>query len=136
MKEVKTMSFDISVLPKEEGKSFLVLAPDFDYPSVSLVWQQVSWFEGNLYPDVKGYNLNYTDSIDLEKVFDYAELPKENKQMKTQETIQAWVLKFNEGLSVQNIFRTRKEAREMSKELEEDFGDTSKVVKVQIQVLN
>lgn len=128
------MSFDISVLPKEEGKSFLVLAPTVRGWG-EVVWHQVSWFEGNLYPDALGGNVDYTDRIVLDAIIDYAELPKENKQMKTQETIQAWALKFSEGLSVQNIFRTRKEAREISKELEEDFGDTSKVVKVQIQVL-
>lgn len=128
------MSFDISVLPKEEGENFLVLAPTVRGWG-EVAWHQVSWFEGNLYPDALGSNVDYTDRIVLDTIIDYAELPKENNQMKTQESIQAWALKFNEGLSVQNIFRTRKEAREMSKELEEDFGDTSKVVKVQIQVL-
>lgn len=86
-------------------------------------------------PDALGSNVDYTDRIVLETIIDYAELPNGNQHMKTQETIQAWALKFNDGVDITNIFRTRKEARELSKELEEDFGDTSKVVKVQIQVL-
>lgn len=53
-----------------------------------------------------------------------------------QGTIQVWGLEFNGLLSIKNTFRTRKEAREASAGIKEHLGYTSKVVKVQIQVLN
>lgn len=128
------MSFDISVLPKEEGKSFLVLAHTLRGWGEE-AWHQVSWFEGNLYSDALGSNVDYTDRIVLDTIIDYAELPKENKQMKTQETTKAWGLQYKDGSFYGNTYPSRKQAR-FGKSLLEEYGYKVKVVKVQIQVLN
>lgn len=128
------MSFDISVLPKEEGKSFLVLAPIVRGWG-EVAWHQVSWFEGNLYPDALGSNVDYTDRIVLDTIIDYAELPKENKQMKTQETTKAWGLQYKDGSFYGFTYPSRKQAR-VEKSLLKEWGCEAKVIKVQIQVLN
>lgn len=128
------MSFDISVLPKEEGKSFLVLAPTVRGWG-EVAWHQVSWFEGNLYPDALGSNVDYTDRIVLDTIIDYAELPKENKQMKTQETIQAWGLQYKDGSIYDHTYPSRKRAR-LGKSILEEYGYTVKVIKIQITILN
>jgi hypothetical protein len=60
--------------PKDqEDKPFLVLAP---IPhGDGLVWQQVTWFEGNLYPDSLGYNIDRGDVIDVKQIQRWVELP-------------------------------------------------------------
>ena len=61
-------------MPQKEGESFLVYAQN--YEKDGMVWHQVSWFEGNLYPDAMSYNINYTDKIDLDTVTAWVALPK------------------------------------------------------------
>lgn len=127
------MSFDISVLPKEkEGKGFLVLAPTARGRG-EVVWHQDSWFEGKLYPDALG-GLDRTDYI-VGTIIDYAELPKENKQMKTQETTKVWGLQDKDGSFYGFTYSSRKRAR-VEKSLLKEWGCEARVVKVQIQVLN
>ena len=68
--------------PEDEGISFLVLAPD--YYGDELVWHQVSWFEGNLYPDAKSYVIDRSDQICLDSISAWVALPCINKVKETQ----------------------------------------------------
>lgn len=60
-------------MPRKDGISFLVLAPDCKRRD--FIWQQVSWFEGKLYPDAMSYILNYKGSIDENDIRKWQTLP-------------------------------------------------------------
>lgn len=68
------MSKEFKLPPSDqEWQPFLVLAP---IPNGDTnVWQQVSWFQGDLYPDHLGYNVDIDDAIDIERILRWVELP-------------------------------------------------------------
>ncbi len=48
----------------------------------------------------------------------------------------SWALQYEDGSIYPYLCITRKEARDIRLELNETFGESPKVIKVQIQVLN
>lgn len=60
-------------MPMDEGVSFLVLWENDDNAMVAV---QVSWFQGDLYPDSLGSEADYDDRINLAHITHWQPLPE------------------------------------------------------------
>lgn len=133
-------------MPTKEGVDFLVLYPN--KTEDGFAWKQVYWFEGSLYPEELGWNVNWTDALDVTFIEAWSNLPdKKTNQTKeltmtnqtkentmNDQVINAWAVEVNGEIWIEYLSETRREAREYKRDIEWQTSDNVvKVVKVQVK---